>query len=43
MAGLEQGPDEWPAMIEKNAPRYLALEAEGKGGEYDHFYFSNKF
>ncbi|KFZ22989.1 hypothetical protein V502_02537 [Pseudogymnoascus sp. VKM F-4520 (FW-2644)] len=43
IAGLEQGPDEWPAMIEKNAPGYLALEAEGKGGEYDHSYFSNKF
>lgn len=36
------GPDEWPAMIEQNAPGYLALEAEGKGHEYDHSYFSNK-
>lgn len=36
------GPDEWPAMIEQNAPGYLALEAEGKGDEYDHSYFSDK-
>ncbi|RDW59263.1 hypothetical protein BP5796_12187 [Coleophoma crateriformis] len=36
------GPDDWPAMIEQNAPGYLALEAEGSGAEYDHSNFSNK-
>ncbi|CZR55673.1 uncharacterized protein PAC_05561 [Phialocephala subalpina] len=34
--------ENWPAMIEQNAPGYLALEAEGRGDEYDHSLFSNK-
>ena len=37
---LEQDPDVWPALIEQNAPGYLALEAEGKGDEYDHSQFT---
>ncbi|QKX57733.1 uncharacterized protein TRUGW13939_04852 [Talaromyces rugulosus] len=42
MGGLDADPDKWPAMIEQNAPGYLALEAEGKGDEYDHSLFSDK-
>lgn len=34
--------ENWPAMIEQNAPGYLALEAEGRGDEYDHSLFSDK-
>lgn len=43
--GLEEFKDieeDWPAMIEQNAPGYLALEAQGRGNEYDHSLFSNK-
>jgi hypothetical protein len=42
MGVLDEGPGEWPAMIERNAPGYLALEAEGRGAEFNHSHFSDR-